>query len=631
MFPFRELWCVDFEFRSDPGERPFVVCMVAREFKSGRLIRMWRDELLKLRKAPFDTGRDCAFVCYFAPAELGCFLELGWPMPANIIDLFTQHRVETNGRELLGKKIHKGPQSKRNSLLTALAIRGLAHIDAGEKDAMRALIMGPWSEAQKHVSEILDYCQTDVDPLLKLLSVMGPNIDWRRALFRGRYMIAVARMERTGIPVDAELYQRLATNWDALRLPLIEDVDKDFGAYENGSFREALFEQYLQAEKIPWERYPGGRLILDKQTFKEQAAAYPQLIPLYELRQTVSKLRLTDIPVGSSDHRARCMLSPFQTETGRNGPTKFIFGTARWLRGLIRPPEGMALAYCDWSSQEYAIAGALSGDERMMEDYKSDPYLAMAKAVGLAPPEANKKSHETIREVFKQVVLGISYGMGPKTMAMRTGLMEAEAREIIRWHRNTYKTLWCFIDSTIATASFTGKLSTIYGWPLHVGREIKPRSLMNFPMQAHGAEMMRIAAIAATEAGIEVCCPIHDAFLIAAPLELIDEHTAAMRDIMEKASRAITGGLTVRTDHKIIRSPDRYMDGRGKAMWDRVMTLLERLGTPGPGSHKREPNLLTSDTVDHDLLKNENVLQPFGVNLLTSENPVLFSSYNIDR
>ena len=35
---------------------------------------------------------------------------------------------------------------------------------------------------------------------------------------------------------------------------------------------------------------------------------------------------------------------------------------------------------------------------------------------------------------------------------------------------------------------------------------------MNFPMQAGGAEMMRIAAIAATEAGIEVCCPVHDAF-----------------------------------------------------------------------------------------------------------------------
>jgi DNA polymerase I len=586
VFPFRELWCVDFEYRGGPGERPFVVCMVAREFNSGRLIRMWRDELLELRKAPFDVGRDCAFVSYFASAELGCFLELGWPMPANIVDLFVEHRVETNGRELLGQKIHKGQQTSRNSLLTALSIRGLAHIDASEKEAMRALIIGPWSEAQKHASEILDYCQTDVDPLLALLPLMAPNIDWPRALFRGRYMIAVARMERAGVPVDAEIYARLAMNWDALRLPLIADVDKDFGVYENGSFREALFERCLQARNIPWERYPSGRLVLDKTTFRDQAKAHPELIPLYELRQTVSKLRLADIPVGA-DHRARCLLSPFQSETGRNQPSnsKFIFGPARWLRGLIRPPEGMALGYCDWSSQEYAIAGALSGDERMIEDYKSDPYLAMAKAVGMAPPDATKHSHEIVREIFKTVVLGISYGMEHKAMAMRTGLSEAETREILRWHKTTYKPFWRFIGNTIATASFAGKLSTIYGWPIHIGREIKPRSLMNFPMQANGAEMMRIAAIAATEAGLEVCCPIHDAFLIAAPLELIDEHTAHMREIMEKASRAVTGGLTVRTDHKIIRAPARYMDGRGAAMWDRVMTLLETL----PKSMDRVP------------------------------------------
>jgi DNA polymerase-1 len=34
--------------------------------------------------------------------------------------------------------------------------------------------------------------------------------------------------------------------------------------------------------------------------------------------------------------------------------------------------------------------------------------------------------------------------------------------------------------------------------------------------------MMRLAAIAATEVGIEVCAPVHDAFLIAAPLERLD-------------------------------------------------------------------------------------------------------------
>src|SRR4029079_1316070 len=96
MLPFRELWCVDFEFRSDPGERPWVVCMVAQELISRRQIRMWRDELLALKKAPFNTGPDAVLVAYYASAELGCFLELGWPLPVNVVDLFAEHRVATN-------------------------------------------------------------------------------------------------------------------------------------------------------------------------------------------------------------------------------------------------------------------------------------------------------------------------------------------------------------------------------------------------------------------------------------------------------------------------------------------------------------------------------------------------------
>ena len=73
MLPFRELWCVDFEFRSDPGERPWVVCMVAQELVSGRRIRMWRDELLSSRRAPFDTSPDAALVSLLRLCRAGVF------------------------------------------------------------------------------------------------------------------------------------------------------------------------------------------------------------------------------------------------------------------------------------------------------------------------------------------------------------------------------------------------------------------------------------------------------------------------------------------------------------------------------------------------------------------------------
>jgi DNA polymerase I len=105
----------------------------------------------------------------------------------------------------------------------------------------------------------------------------------------------------------------------------------------------------------------------------------------------------------------------------------------------------------------------------------------------------------------------------------------------------------------------------------------RPTSLMNFPMQADGADMMRLAAIAATEAGIEVCAPVHDAFLIAAPLELLDEHVGLMRELMTKASLVVTGNVPIRTDAKTIRFPDRFVDEEATEMWN---LIVEMAGMP---------------------------------------------------
>ena len=73
-------------------------------------------------------------------------------------------------------------------------------------------------------------------------------------------------------------------------------------------------------------------------------------------------MRLTGLAIGP-DGRNRCLISVFQSVPGRNQPSnsKFIFGPARWMRGLIKPPPGYAVAYVDWKSQEIAIAAALSG------------------------------------------------------------------------------------------------------------------------------------------------------------------------------------------------------------------------------------------------------------------------------
>jgi hypothetical protein len=93
-------------------------------------------------------------------------------------------------------------------------------------------------------------------------------------------------------------------------------------------------------------------------------------------------------------------------------------------------------------------------------------------------------------------------------------------------------------------------------------------------MQANGAEMMRLAACLAIEREIEVCAPVHDAFLICAPFDRLDATIAAMRAAMAEASRVVLGGFELGTDVSITRWPVRYMDPRGTVMWERVVKLL---------------------------------------------------------
>ena len=117
-------------------------------------------------------------------------------------------------------------------------------------------------------------------------------------------------------------------------------------------------------------------------------------------------------------------------------------------------------------------------------------------------------------------------------------------------------------------AILLGKLRTVFGWTVRVGANVNPRSLRNFPMQGNGAEMMRLAACLATESGIAVCCPVHDAFLIEASSDNIDAETERMQDAMQRASELVLPGFPLKTEAKIVHHPDRYSDPRGERMWE---------------------------------------------------------------
>jgi len=571
-WPYREIWLADFEFMAGAGERPVPVCLCARELRSGREIRIWRDEFGPL--PPYPTGVDSLFVAYMASAELGCHLALGWPMPERVLDLCAEFRCGTNGLTV--------PAGK--GLIGALTAHGLDAIGADEKDDMRALVLrgGPWADDER--TAVLEYCMGDVDALARLLPAMAQRIDLPRALLRGRYMAAAARMEYAGVPIDTAMLGKLRQHWTSIQDRLIERVDADYGVFEGRTFKRDRFEAWLIRTGIPWPRLESGQLDLTDDTFRQAARVYPAVAPLRELRSSLAELRLNDLAVGH-DGRNRTVLWAFQARTSRNQPSnsKFIFGPSVWLRSLIKPSPSMAVAYIDFEQQEFAIAARLSGDGDMLEAYASgDPYLAFAKQAGAIPQDGTKETHGSQRELFKTTALGVLYGMEAEGLALRLDQPSIIARDLLRAHHETYRRFWRWSDAVVDHAKLTGRLNTCFGWTLHGCCDANPRSLRNFPMQAHGAEMLRLACCLATERGIRVCAPVHDALLIEAPIEEIGATVEATRAAMAEASRIVLSGFEVRTDAKVVRCPERFTDKRGVRMWTAVSEAIEEAEAEEP-------------------------------------------------
>ena len=160
---FRWIWIVDFEFSAPAGERPHPLCLVAVELESNEVVRLWEDELELLTRPPYGVGEDSLFVSYYAAAEVGCHLALGWPLPVNVLDLYVEFRNLTNGLRV--------PCGQ--GLIGALTWFGLDVRGLADKSHMRELALrgGPWTAQERNA--LFNYCERDVRALAQLFRRMA--------------------------------------------------------------------------------------------------------------------------------------------------------------------------------------------------------------------------------------------------------------------------------------------------------------------------------------------------------------------------------------------------------------------------------------------------------------------------
>ena len=414
-----------------------------------------------------------------------------------------------------------------------------------------------------------------------------------------------------------EIFAQLSDNkvWQFVRDAMVPAIDANYGVYVRGKngdweFNLERFAAYLKREGILdcWPLTDKGKLSTKTKVFEDMSKGIPQLEALRQLRHVRNKMRRVKLAVGH-DGRNRTVLWPFQAKTSRTQPkaAMWIFSPAVWLRSIIKPGPGMAVAYIDYSSMEFLL-GASESDKHcgsinnMLDMYNSgDPYLAFAQRVGAIPPDITTamikkpEAHVThnltqeqlehygeARDKYKNMLLSTQYHISSEALAGRLGVSVLEAHMMLSEHYDLFAQYWSWSNDYVQHALQSGEMRTVLGWICRTGiTEFNDRSMCNWPIQAAGADILRIACILAIRHGIRLLAPVHDAVLIEAPIERIEADVALMQEIMRRASRIVlnadaSGTHELRTDYKIVRYPDRYSDKRGAKIFTDVMDLLKQ-------------------------------------------------------
>jgi hypothetical protein len=620
---YRRAWIVDTEYRSF-GNHPQARCLCALDLLSGERREMWLAGVARA-PCPFEMAADECFIFWAADADIGLFFALDWPIPRHVIDARVEFIRIRNGLGPLrpfeggdpdivdekGIKTDKKRKKKpgKYSLIRVAWHYAIPFISDEEKGAFRDLAQRPGNDftpAEQH--GMIGYCHVDVDATAEVFrhvwrdAELDNLLTLNQALFRGFYMAVSAWVTHVGIPINLPLYRRLSMNATAIRLAFIASRGQRFDVHESWHFSFEKYAAFLAREGLldDWPRTAKGRLAISGKALKKLAEKHPII---GEFTRYLGNIDLLE-SVGTSfdahgaieedqdkskglricpDGHNRAPLLPFTTKTSRNAPPgrAFLFTNSAWMRPLIQPREGRAVAYLDWKCQELRIAAARSGDPILIAlCQRPDPYLELAIALGLAPEGATKESHPTARKAGKILTLAMLYGAGPGVVMAQIGLEHAYAEDLLLQTRRKFRIFYEWSDRFVHQCRCGAPLFSLHGWQwaTRYWKDNRPpvRTARNFPVQATGADIMRLAAVRLFEARIRIAAIVHDAFLVEGPISEIERITQTAVKIMEGAAETVIGAR-IQVYYKITRHGETYYDEDGEDDFKLLIEMLEAI------------------------------------------------------
>lgn len=210
------------------------------------------------------------------------------------------------------------------------------------------------------------------------------------------------------------------------------------------------------------------------------------------------------------DNRLHASFSQTGTTTGRmssqnpnlqNIPIRTDLGRA--IREAFIAEKGFVLASFDYSQIELRVAAMLSGDDKLVEIFRTggDIHTSVASEVFEVPPE--HVDHE-MRRRAKVINFGILYGMGVNALRANLGTSRAEAQEFLTDYFHKFSGLAHFIEHMKGEARRKGYTETLFGRrryfeginsPLPQIRSSAERMAVNAPIQGTQADIIKLAMV----------------------------------------------------------------------------------------------------------------------------------------
>ena len=569
-----------------------VLCYVYQDIFTKEIFRFWEYDKQRFGQSHFDL-EETLIVSHYALAEAGSFLRSLLPVPINVWDTWLEAKTLYNGIRNNFSLLHVANEYNIDATMTE-----------EEKEYERRLILDSKSFSLEDQTRILDYCQKDVETTgavflnqvrdfeekFKLNNEEDYELRLNQICIRGAAQVDFAKINATGISVDLKSFSKFKANWPVARKQLIEDYNNELNCFDGEVFKAELFEDLLRRidSKIysTWPRTFTGKLSLTEATFKK-FIHIPEIEKVFEVKNLLSKTTLGGFSI-SDNGRSITNLRPFSTSSYRCAPggSTFPFNASAWLRNFIRPPWGFYNYYIDYRSQEPAIQGYLSGDEKLIDAYKSgDIYIFAAKQFGEIPKDYDvkkaKKDFLDIRNKWKIIFLATSYGMGREAVAAQLKTDTGQAAALLKKFKQLFHVYYDYINSRMNTLHRDLRIETVYGCSRHLSKykRTTANSWRNYPIQANGAEILRAAIHALHKNNIKVCATIHDAVLIEVPIPEHKKQLQLARNLMTDAAIEIIGGR-IETDYNFIDERGFIQSDKQQIIFNKLMTVVDSVTQP---------------------------------------------------